>query len=314
MARSERARAMDSQSSEALSLWVLNRPEAELVPRGEAPAAEPTAEPSSALLVVLGSQGGAACARALADTALAALALGQDAHAVAVQVLADAARFRWAHAPREARFHVALRNSKGRTAGVLSAPLVPLPEQSLAAAWRYGGIIAARTRPEAASTADAGVLALPAACSESPADPEPGTVAVLVTSAGRFEAGLIQLQSDSDAGLLGYAAQPATALAAGSAGAVAVIEGCSALPEASSAEAVYAALVSGQRPAPIDEPACRRGYAWLTATEAEVASPVPSAWGLARTSAAPAPHAPAPATAGAESAAPDAGEPRRGSP
>jgi hypothetical protein len=273
----ERA-APEAQSSEALSLWVLNRSEAELSARGAEPAPEPRPEPVSAVLVVLGTERGRSCAQAIARRARARLEQGEPIQQVTLEALARAAQFRWLQAARSARFHVAWSSSVAGTAGVQSAPLSPFPERQLERARRSGGVIDAQRVPAAAP--DAGVSALPEGCAPGEPTADPGTVAVLAGAGGQFVSSLVQLQADSDAGLLGYAAQPSSAGAAGQAGALAIVGSCSFASETAGAEALYAELAAGHAPAALRPGSCARGYALLTPAGPRLLAPASLARGV----------------------------------
>ncbi|HEU4581171.1 MAG TPA: hypothetical protein VFS67_23095 [Polyangiaceae bacterium] len=300
--------APEAQSSEALSLWVLNRSEAELAARGAVPAAEPAPAPVPALLVVLGTERGRSCAQAIARTARARLEQGEPIEHVAREALARAAQIRWRHAAANARYHVAWSSSVAGTAGVQSAPLWPFPDRQLDRARRSGGVVDAQRLPAPAAAPDAGVPALPSGCESSELAAGPGTVAVLAGVGRHFVSGLVQLQADSDAGLLGYAAQPSSAVAAGQAGALAIVGSCSFASETAGAEALYAELAAGHAPAAPGPGTCERAYALLTPAGPALLAPASLAGGAGSEPAAavepavPPPAAPPPAARAPSSA------------
>lgn len=261
-------------AADALNLWVLNRPEADL-PVAEQPAPvkatppEPRRAPVAAA-VVLGVGPVPACADQLARSAVEALSTARAPLEVLTSALDRARRWRW---PDDANTSSAtLKSSTGAFGGVEAAPAsafgVPLLQHVLERRVVLGG-------PGSRRVAGSGPGWELAACEGSAAPGLSGPVGVLLRDAnGDFAGGVVHVDPLADAGVVSIAAQYGVSLAVGTAGAVLMAADCEPPPLERVAERVYASanwvLATSELQA---QGACRFGHALLGADRAWLAPP-----------------------------------------
>lgn len=309
--RGERAGAASTPASEALNLWVLNRPKGDLVPQSAPVPSEPASpetRPKAIVVVVLGFGPPEPCAEQLARDALGAVAAGADPLQVTAGLLEGVLRTRWPRA--EGSFSAILRGSDGRFGGIQRASAAALSADSLIVSLSRQVLIdGTRLRPPALAAELGKPSVLPPCTARAPGLLE-GAPGVLVrTGAGFIWGGTVSPDLPADAGVLSIFAQYGVSVAVGRAGGVLLITDCSPPPAAHIAERVYAssdwvAAAAGSERGD----ACRVGHALLTSERAWVQSSSPLAWAALEQEAQGAPPAP---TAGR---ALDAGAPQAPSP
>jgi hypothetical protein len=295
--------------SESLSLWVLNRPEADLVVRGaEAVDGSRASGLESASLpvamVVLGLGPSHACAQSFAERALRYVEQGNDALQSVSMLLDEVRRWRWSHA--KASLHAAVRGSDGTFGAVQSVAPATFSSAMLIHAVSRHAVINGKNprweRAELAAVAHASSdrPAVTNGCGTAEEAELAGPVGVLLRTAnGGFLAALADLESPGDAGVISILTQYEMSIAAGPMGAVVVLSNCSTLPGSVAAAKIYAAIKEPPREAPPAEVGCRYGYARLADGGAQVGGAAPLAWASAVGNPAPppeAPHSGAPAT------------------
>jgi hypothetical protein len=309
--RDERPAAASTPASEALNLWVLNRPKGDLVPQTAPVPSVPASletRPKAIVVVVLGFGPPEPCAEQLARDAVMAIDRGADPLRVTAGLLAGVRGTRWPRA--EGSFSAILRGSDGRFGGIQRAPAGALTADSLIDSLSRQVLIdGTRLRPRALA-AQLAEPSLPSACSARAQGSLEGTPGVLVrTGAGFVWGGIVSPDLPADAGVLSIFAQYGVSVAVGGAGGVLLITDCSPPPAAHIAERVYAssdwvAAAAG----PESGDACRVGHALLTSERAWVQSSSPLAWAALEQEV----HAPQSAPSAIR--APDAGAPRAPSP
>lgn len=305
--RDERPGAASTPASEALNLWVLNRPKGDLVPQS-APAppepATPKTRPKAVVVVVLGFGSPEPCADELARDAVAAIDAGTDPLRVTAGLLEGVRRTRWPGA--EGTFSAMLRGSDGRFGGIQRAPASALTADSLIVSLSRQVLIDGTHLRTTALAAESDPPPVMPACSARAQGPLEGAPGVLVrTGAGFVWGGVVSPDLPADAGVLSIFAQYGVSVAVGGAGGVLLITDCSSPPAAHIAERVYASSdwVAAAADAESGD-ACRVGHALLTSERAWVQSPSPLAWAALEQKVQDAPPAPGAARA------PDAGAPR----
>ncbi|MEO8178767.1 MAG: hypothetical protein ABI895_08040 [Deltaproteobacteria bacterium] len=272
--------------AQALSLWVLNRSNTDLVARDIDRTSNLTPIPEGALtaaLVVLGFGPPQLCADHFARRALTLSVDGGSPIETAARLLDEIRRWRWPDG--SGSFAGALKGADGSFGAIQSAPAEAFSSQLLLSAVRRHGVIDGRssrwradagTLPTQASQEE---LALPR-CEHSAMGRLRGAAGVLLLSGtGQVFAGLIERETPADAGMMSLVAQYGVSLAAGKAGGVAMISDCPTLPDDAIAASVLASLApEGAAPLSLAVGGCPLAHAILTSRDARVTSTQPLAW------------------------------------
>lgn len=274
--------------AEALSLWVLNRPETELVARGPAPSDAPAGEvastPPALALVALGQGSGQACAELLARRALRQASEGTDPLRIVSTLLEDVARWRWSG--EHTALDATIKASDGAFGGVQSVPALAFSSRLLAAAWSRAAVLDGQNPRwlKALGTAPLqGPLGQPATspgCDSAGAGLRGPAGVIFRTPDARYFAGLVDQQSPADAGVVSVVTQYGVAVEAGPSGGVLALTDCATLPPGALAAEVYARLPEGSAPAGQGE-RCQIHHAIVTAHGARVTGAGPLAWASA---------------------------------
>jgi len=278
--------------AQALSLWVLNRSNTDLVApdidRSAEPASTSGGTPASAL-VVLGFGPPQVCAEHVARRALTLLADGRSPVETIAQLLDEIRRRRW---PEDSSsFAVALRGANGSFGAVQSAPAQAFSPQLLLSAVSQHAVIDGRSSrwqkdiPAASLSASREESAL-TGCDDPSMKQLRGAVGVLLLEAtGEIFAGVLERELPTDAGVMSLAAQYGVSLAVNKAGGVMLIGDCPTLPDEAIAARLLASLKEGAGEAPGPAVgACPQAHAILTPGDARVATTEPLAWGRATAS------------------------------
>jgi hypothetical protein len=275
--------------SEALSLWVLNRPKADLVGRSaEAVDGSRAPEPGPGALpvvtVVLGLGPSHACAQPFAERALRYLEQGNDPLQSVSRLLDELRRWRWPRA--KASLHAAVRSSNGAFGAIQSVAPNTLSSAMLIHAVSLHAVIDgenprwARRATVPQTSGDTSAFTI--SCSAADGAELAGPVGVLLrTSSGLFLAAIADLEWPSDAGVISILTQYEMSLAAGPMGAVLVLSSCATLPSSVAAKQIYLTMKDPPRAALPTEVECQWGYAILGDAGAQVGGADPLAWASA---------------------------------
>lgn len=276
--------------AEALSLWVLNRPETELVAKGPAPSAAPAAEgvphPPSVALVVLGLGPSHACAERYARRALQYATVAADPLRGVAELLDELRRWRW---PAATGLDAALKSSDGRFGGVQAAPASAFSVTLLEEASRRGAVLDGRSsrwsegvHVSAPLEGPLSAEAMDSGCDSPPGEALRGPAGVLLRTANeKYFGGLVQLEGPADAGVVSGVTQYGVTLATGPAGGVMLLTDCSALPPAVLAADVYARLPREEPLMPMADASCQVNHALITRHGPRVTGTGPLAWASA---------------------------------
>lgn len=276
--------------AEALSLWVLNRPETELVAREpeqpETPAGEVVSTPRALALVAVGLGPEHVCAELFARRALRYASGTADPLQAVMAVLDDLRRFRW---PDAATLNATVRAADGRFGAVQSVPAGVFSSSLLAAATRRGAVLdgqSSRWHEHALAPPLAGPLEAHAAdvrCESAPGPELRGPAGILLhTGEGEYFGGLLDLEGPADAGVISVVTQYGVSVAVGPSGGVLLLSDCMTLPHAGLAADVYAGLSSGA-PAPAHGAGerCQLSHALVSGWTPRVTGTGPVAWASA---------------------------------
>lgn len=304
-ARRDSDEGLNASASDALNLWVLNRPKDDLAPltseRVES-VSDPRAveQPRATVLVALGlGEWGADCAEQLAIREVAALRAGTDPLLVVTRVIDTARQIRWASGSGE--LSAIVKGPRAVLGGVEKVPHRAL-EASLRRALERRAVLDGqhpRWREVAAEPRPAARLL--AACESATAVELAGPSGVLVrTTAGQFFGGVVGLVPPADAGVVSLAAQYGVSLAVGAAGAVLLASDCPVPPDERFAARVYASQSWTQAAASIAPTSdCRAANALATRTRAWATAGGDLVWSAAEANPAPPARSVSAADAGA---------------
>ena len=299
-ASSARTRASEAPETpatpapEALSLWVLNRPQTDLVApnpeasEGPAPeAVSPKPESSSvSALVVLGLGAPHACAEVFARRALRQVKEERGPLYVVTALLDELRRWRWPEPMGE--LHATARASDGSFGAVHAAAPTAFSPGMLDAALERHAVIDGRSKrwakssplPEVGppSAQDAPV----AGCESAAGTALHGPTGILLRTAGHVYGGLISVVGQNDAGLMRSVTQYGVSVAVGSMGGVLLIDDCPKLPNEAMAENVYARLGQDVSPTVLEtHGGCAIAHAISSGRGARVMGASPLAWAMA---------------------------------
>lgn len=276
--------------AEALSLWVLNRPETELVARGPeeppTPAGEVVSTPRALALVVLGLGPEHGCAELFARRALRYTSDGMEPLQALMTLLEDVRRWRW---PDSAILNASVRASDGRFGAVQAIPGGAFSSRLLAAAVQRRAVLDGRNRrwhepaPGAPLQGPLGAQGAELRCESLPGPELHGPAGVLLhTEDNSYFGGLLDPVSPADAGVISGATQYGVSVAAGPSGGVLLLSDCTAIPHEALAANVYAALTHGA-PAPGrgTGEGCQLNHAMVSGWAPSVTGTGPLAWASA---------------------------------
>jgi hypothetical protein len=287
--------ATSGPTSDALNLWVLNRPKGELSPltaeRPEATPPQPAqARPKAAVLAVLGLGEAKPCALHLARLGADRLAADKDGLQTALALLDAAWRWRWP-AP-SSTLSALMRSTAGHFGGVQSAPASAFSAALLRVAVARHSLLGGprqRWQVEPSPPVELG------SCDSTPEPALEGTIGVLVrTETGEFYGGVVNLDPLADAGSVSALAQYGVSLAVGRLGAVLLVADCAVPRPERLAERIYSSNNWARATAELAAPnGCPGGYALMTEQRVWVADG-PLAWAVVEVERAPTSKAAAP--------------------
>lgn len=274
--------------AEALSLWVLNRPATELVARGpEQPesSAGVVSTPRASVLVALGLGPEHVCAELFAQRALRYARDSAEPLQALTAALDDLRRWRW---PDAATLNATVKASDGRFGAVQSFPAGVFSSSLLAAAIERGAVLDgqnARWHEPALAPLEGPLDAHQAdtRCESAPGGELHGPAGVMLQTEGdKYFAGLLDLDSPADAGVISVVTQYGVSVAAGPAGGVLLLSDCMALPHEAQAASVYAGLTGSAPPSGQGTgETCQRRHAVLSGWVSRVTGSGPLAWASA---------------------------------